>query len=96
MTKADVINKVSENTGLDKAIVSDVVEQFFDVVKDSMSQGENIYFRGFGSFILKKRARKIARNITKNTAIVIDAHHVPKFKPSKTFIEKVKESIPVK
>ncbi|MCU0340418.1 MAG: integration host factor subunit beta [Spirosomaceae bacterium] len=90
MTKADLIVKVAEKTGFDKAQVSDTVEAFFAVVKDSLTEGENIYVRGFGSFITKKRAQKVARNISKNTAIVIDEHFVPSFKPAKVFVEQVK------
>ena len=96
MTKAEVIAKISEKTGIQKDDVSQTVEALFKVVKDSMAEGENIYVRGFGSFINKKRARKIARNISKNTAIVIDEHYVPAFKPSKVFIEKIKNSEKVK
>lgn len=96
MTKADVIAEIAEKTGIDKADVSTTVEAFFSVVKNSMSNGENIYVRGFGSFVNKKRARKIARNISKNTAIIIDEHYIPSFKPSKVFIEKIKNSERVK
>ncbi len=92
MTKAEVITEIAEQTGIDKADVQTTVEAFFDVVKDSMANGHNIYVRGFGSFINKKRAKKIARNISKNTAMVIDEHFVPSFKPSKVFVEKIKES----
>ena len=92
MTKADVITEISEKTGIDKADVQVTVEAFFSVVKNSMAEGENIYVRGFGSFINKKRAQKIARNISKNTAMVIDEHFVPSFKPSKIFTEKIKNS----
>ena len=92
MTKADIINEISEKTGIDKADVQTTVEAFFSVVKNSMADGENIYVRGFGSFINKKRAKKIARNISKNTAIVIDEHFVPSFKPSKIFVDKIKGS----
>lgn len=92
MTKADVITEISEKTGIDKADVQVTVEAFFTVVKNSMADGENIYVRGFGSFINKKRAQKIARNISKNTAMVIDEHYVPSFKPSKIFTEKIKNS----
>ncbi len=92
MTKADVISEIAEKTGIDKADVQATVEAFFTVVKDSMSSGENIYVRGFGSFVNKKRAKKIARNISKNTAIVIDEHFIPSFKPSKVFVEKIKNS----
>ena len=96
VTKAEVITKISEKTGIQKDDVTQTVEAFFKVVKDSMAEGENIYVRGFGSFINKKRAKKIARNISKNTAIVIDEHYVPAFKPSKSFIEKIKNSQNVK
>lgn len=92
MTKADVINEIAERTGLEKTDVTATVESFFTVVKDSLTDGENIYVRGFGSFINKKRAKKIARNISKNTAIVIDEHYIPSFKPSKMFVEKIKTS----
>lgn len=96
MTKADVINRIAEKTGIDKADVTTTVETLFAVVKDSMAEGKNIYVRGFGSFVNKKRAKKIARNISKNTAIVIDEHYVPNFKPSKVFVEQIKTSDQVK
>ena len=96
MTKAEVVSEISEKTGIDKVIVSETVESFFKVMKSSMIKGENVYFRGFGSFILKKRAKKVARNISKNTALVIDEHYIPKFKPAKVFAEKVKKTIPAK
>lgn len=92
MTKADVINEIADKTGIDRLDVQASVEAFFSVVKNSMADGENIYVRGFGSFINKKRAKKIARNISKNTAMVIDEHYIPSFKPSKVFIEKIKTS----
>lgn len=90
MTKAQIIAKISEQTGIEKVNVSAAVESFFKVVKSSMIGGENVYVRGFGSFIVKKRAKKTARNISKNTAIIIPEHHVPAFKPAKSFTEKVK------
>ncbi len=96
MTKADVITEIADKTGIDKADVQVAVEAFFTVVKNSMAEGENIYVRGFGSFVNKKRAQKIARNISKNTAIVIEEHHVPSFKPSKIFTEKIKSSTKIK
>lgn len=96
MTKADVINQIVEKTGIEKSDVTTTVEAFFAVVKDSMAEGDNIYVRGFGSFINKKRARKIARNISKNTALVIEEHYVPRFKPSRIFIEQIKRSDKVK
>ena len=92
MTKADVINEISDKTGIDRLDVQASVEAFFSVVKSSMAEGENIYVRGFGSFVNKKRARKIARNISKNTAMVIEEHYIPSFKPSKVFVEKIKTS----
>jgi DNA-binding protein HU-beta len=92
VTKAEVIAQIAEQTGIDKADVQIALEAFFGVVKSSMANGDNIYVRGFGSFINKKRAKKVARNISKNTAIIIDEHYVPVFKPSKVFIEKVKKS----
>ncbi len=96
MTKAEVISKIADKTGIQKDDVTQTVEAFFKVVKESMAEGDNIYVRGFGSFINKKRAKKIARNISKNTAIVIDEHYIPAFKPSKVFIEKIKSSKKIK
>lgn len=93
MTKADVITEISEKTGIDKSDVSTTVEAFFSVVKESLAEGESIYVRGFGSFVNKKRAKKVARNISKNTAIIIDEHFIPHFKPSKLFVDKVKSSV---
>ena len=92
MTKADIINEISDKTGIDRLGVQATVEAFFSVVKNSMANGDNIYVRGFGSFINKKRAKKIARNISKNTAMVIEEHYIPSFKPSKVFVEKIKSS----
>jgi DNA-binding protein HU-beta len=96
VTKAEVITKISDKTGIQKDDVTQTIEAFFKVVKDSMAEGDNIYVRGFGSFVNKKRAKKIARNISKNTAIVIEEHYVPSFKPSKVFIEKIKNSKKIK
>lgn len=96
MTKADIINEIAEKTGVDKADVTASVEAFFSVVKNNMSSGHNIYIRGFGSFINKKRKKKIARNISRNTALVIDEHYVPSFKPAKIFVNKIKSSEKVK
>ena len=90
MTKADIINEITSNTGLQKRDVAAVVESFMECVKDSMCNKENVYLRGFGTFVVKRRAQKTARNISKNTTIVIDAHDYPTFKPSKSFIEKMK------
>ncbi len=94
MTKAEVVNEIAEKTGIDKVMISESIESFFKIVKNNMAKGENLYFRGFGSFILKKRAQKVARNISKNTAMVIEAHFIPKFKPSKVFLEKIKKNVP--
>lgn len=96
MTKADVINEIAERTGVDKADVTASVEAFFSVIKSSMANGHNIYIRGFGSFINKKRKKKIARNISRNTALVIDEHYIPSFKPAKIFVSKIKSSEKVK
>lgn len=96
MTKAEVIAQIAEKTGIDKSDVSTTVEAFFNVIKNSMADGDNIYVRGFGSFINKKRARKVARNISKNTAIIIEEHYIPSFKPAKIFVEKIKTSKKVK
>ncbi len=90
MTKADVIAEIVSQTGIEKKDVSETLERFFIVVKDNLAKQENIYIRGFGSFVNKKRAKKIARNISKNTAITIDAHYIPSFKPAKVFVEQVK------
>ncbi|NJM24601.1 MAG: integration host factor subunit beta [Bacteroidia bacterium] len=96
MTKADIINEIAEKTGVDKADVTASIEAFFSVVKLSMADGHNIYIRGFGSFINKKRKKKIARNISRNTALVIDEHFIPSFKPAKIFVNKIKSSDKVK
>ncbi len=88
MTKAEIIAEISTKTGLEKVDVQETVEAFFKVVKNAMIGGENVYVRGFGSY--KKRAEKTARNISKNTAIIIPEHFVPSFKPAKIFVEKVK------
>lgn len=90
MTKADLVYAISEKTGLDKKTVLNIVEAFMDTVKDSLSTDENVYLRGFGSFILKKRAQKTGRNITRNTTLIIPEHNIPAFKPSKEFAQLVK------
>lgn len=89
MTKADIVNEIARTTGIDKATVLSVVEQFMTVVKDSLAHGENVYLRGFGSFIVKTRAEKTARNISKNTSLIIPAHNIPAFKPANSFKEEV-------
>lgn len=90
MTKAEIVNEISRTTGLEKAAVLTTVESFMEVVKDSMASGNNVYLRGFGSFIVKTRKEKTARNISKNTTIKIPEHKVPAFKPSKVFLDQVK------
>ena len=91
MTKAEIVNEISKKTGIDKATVLTTVEAFMESVKESLIQKEeNVYLRGFGSFILKKRAKKTARNISKNTTIIIPAHNIPAFKPAKTFMGQIK------
>ena len=92
MTKAAVIASIAKQTGVNRADVQLTIESFFKVVKKSIKDGENVYFRGFGSFIRKRRAQKVARNITKNTAMIIKAHDIPAFKPSKRFISEVKKT----
>ncbi|MEJ5962146.1 HU family DNA-binding protein [Pedobacter immunditicola] len=92
MTKADIISEISTKTGIEKVDVQETVEAFFKVIKNSMIGGENVYVRGFGSFVVKKRAQKTARNISKNTAIIIPEHYVPSFKPAKVFVDKVKNN----
>lgn len=91
MTKADIVNEISKNTGIDKLTVLQIVESFMDVVKNSLANNENVYLRGFGSFIVKERAQKTARNISKETTIIIPAHNIPAFKPAKTFVSVVKK-----
>lgn len=89
MTKADIVNEVAKATGLEKIAVQSVIESFMDNVKDSLAKNKNVYLRGFGSFIVKKRAKKTARNISKNTTLIIPAHNIPAFKPAKVFMSKV-------
>jgi DNA-binding protein HU-beta len=92
MRKADVVSKIADKTGISKVDVLVALEQFFKETKISLEKGENVYVRGFGSFIVKKRAAKIGRNIKKNTAIEIPEHFIPAFKPAKEFVEKIKKS----
>lgn len=89
MTKAEIVNEIAKTTGIDKAAVLSVVEQFMIVVKNNLAHGENVYLRGFGSFIVKQRAKKTARNISKNTTLVIPAHNIPAFKPANSFKDEV-------
>ena len=90
MTKAEIVSEISAKTGLEKQVVLTVVESMMDTIKTSMINGNEVFLRGFGSFIIKRRAEKTARNISKNTTIIIPAHNIPAFKPAKEFIEKVK------
>lgn len=90
MTKAEIVTEISRRTGIDKTTALTAVEAMMDVVKTAVKSGENVYLRGFGSFILKERAAKTARNITKNTTIIIPKHKVPAFKPSKIFTAEIK------
>ena len=91
MTKADIVNEISKNTGIEKMTVLKTVEAFMESVKSSLSEGNNVYLRGFGSFVVKKRAEKTARDISKGLTIKIPEHFVPSFKPAKTFISQVKK-----
>ena len=90
MTKADIVTEIAKNTGISKDDVLKTVEAFMETVKVSLTKEENVYLRGFGSFIVKKRAKKTARNISKNTTIIIPEHNIPAFKPSKEFVAKLK------
>lgn len=92
MTKADIVNEISKNTGIEKITVQKTIEAFMEIIKESLIEKNNVYLRGFGSFIVKKRAQKTARNISKNTTIIIPEHFIPSFKPAKSFVNKVKES----
>ena len=96
MTKADIVTQISDKTGIEKIAVQATVEAFMDSVKNSLTNGDNVYLRGFGSFIIKERAEKTGRNISKNESIIIPAHNIPAFKPAKTFVEDVKVKVSVK
>ena len=90
MTKADIVSEIAKKTGVEKTQIQTIVEAFMDEVKGSLEKEENVYLRGLGSFIIKKRAEKVARNISKNTTITIPAHNIPAFKPAKSFTSKIK------
>ena len=92
MIKQELVLEISKRTGIDKLTILTTMETFMGVIKTNMSKGKNIYLRGFGTFVVKKRAEKKARNISKKTVIKIPAHYVPIFKPSKAFISRVKSS----
>lgn len=93
MRKADLVASIAEKTGVPKVDVLVTLEEFFKEVKGSLSGGENVYIRGFGSFVIKKRAKKIGRHIKKNVAIEIPEHFIPAFKPAKVFVDEVKEKV---
>ena len=95
MTKADIVTSISDQLGIDKTDVRATVESFMKEIKDSLEGGENVYLRGFGSFIIKSRAEKTGRNISKNTAVKIPAHNIPAFKPAKIFTNSVKAKVEV-
>ena len=96
MTKADIVNAISENTGIEKMVVQKTVEAFMESVKGSLIKGEDVFLRGFGSFVVKTRAEKTARDMAKNTTITIPAHNIPAFKPAKSFVSEVKDNNKVK
>jgi DNA-binding protein HU-beta len=93
MTKAEIIKEISQNTGIEKVTVGKAVIAFMETMKDSLTGGSNVYLRGFGSFIVKKREEKTARNISKNTTVIVPAHNIPSFKPAKEFVAPVKEQV---
>lgn len=93
MTKADIVNEISKNTGIEKVAVQKTVEAFMGTIKQSLVHGNNVYLRGFGSFVVKKRAEKTARNISRNTTLIIPQHFIPSFKPAKSFVTKVKDNV---
>lgn len=93
MTKAEIVAEIAQETGIEKVAIQATVEKFMESIKKSLTKGEPVYLRGFGSFITKKRAEKTGRNISKNTTILIPAHHIPAFKPSKTFVNDVKKNV---
>ena len=90
MTKAEIVSEIASKAGIDKREVLMVVESLMDTIKTTMTNGEEVFLRGFGSFIIKRRAEKTARNISKNTTMIVPAHNIPAFKPAKEFLEKVK------
>ena len=96
MTKADIVAKISEKLGMEKGDVQATVETFMNEVKTSLEGGDNVYLRGFGSFIIKTRAEKTGRNISKNTTIKIPAHNIPAFKPARDFANDVKKKVKIK
>lgn len=95
MTKADIVSKISDKSGIEKTDVLATVEAFMTEVKDALENGDNVYLRGFGSFIIKTRAEKTGRNISKNIAVNIPAHNIPSFKPAKIFVKRVRSKVPI-
>ncbi|MDD3668543.1 MAG: integration host factor subunit beta [Bacteroidales bacterium] len=93
MTKAEIVAEIAQRTGLEKVNIQATVETFMEVVKDSLGKGNNVYLRGFGSFIIKRRAEKTGRNISKNTTVIIPAHNIPSFKPAKVFMSGIKTKV---
>lgn len=93
MTKAEIVAEIANKTGIEKVAVQATVEAFMEAVKNSMISGDNVYLRGFGSFVIKTRAKKTGRNISKNTTIIIPAHNIPAFKPAKSFLSDVKHKV---
>ena len=95
MTKAEIVSNISNQLVIDKIDVQITIEKFMDEIKSSLQKNNNVYLRGFGSFIIKTRAEKTGRNISQNTAVIIPAHNIPAFKPSKNFVRSVKQNVPV-
>ena len=96
MTKAELVNAIANKLGTEKNETQRIIEAFMQEIRTTMYNGDNVYLRGFGSFIIKARAAKTGRNISKNTSIQIPAHNIPAFKPSKTFVDKVKTRVKIK
>ena len=93
MTKADIVNQISKSLGIERIVAQTIIESTMASIQNSLGKNENVYLRGFGSFVVKKRAQKRARNISKNTSIIIPAHNIPTFKPAKTFLDSVKTKV---
>ena len=93
MTKAELVSKIAEKTGVEKLTTLAVVEEMMQAIKSSIEENESVFLRGFGTFKAKKRAEKTGRNIKKNTTIIIPEHHIPAFKPAKVFVEKIKKNL---
>lgn len=96
MTKAQLVSKIANQTGINKSDVLITLESFSNIVKSTLESGEEVFIRGFGSFVVKKRGRKVARNISKNTAIVIEEHYLPLFRPAKEFLDSIRDNKNIK